>query len=91
METGIQKRGRLAMTTNLESLFTKATNKWDNDFKQFINDDKMQSDLKKMEIELEATMIESGYAEGRVKIVELIASKENELMSALQTEDDMRN
>ena len=79
------------MTTNLESLFTKATNKWDNDFKQFINDDKMQSDLKKMENELEATMIESGYAEGRVKIVELIASKENELMSALQTEDDMRN
>ena len=79
------------MTTNLESLFTKTTNKWDNDFKQFINDDKMQSDMKKMENELEATMIESGYAEGRVKIVELIASKENELISALQTDDDMRN
>ena len=83
------KRGRRMMVTNLEGLFKKAKNKWNQEYEEFVSGIKMQAARIKIECEMRSAQ-NQGEISSYELIQRVIESYEEELMSEVQSEDQMR-
>ena len=80
------KQGRIVMVTNLENLFKKAKNKWNQEYEGFVSGIKMQVAKTKIENEMRAAQ-DQGDISSYELIQKVMESYEKELMSEIQSDE----